>query len=108
MQTPAILIVNANRSELEMLDKELEHEGHVTFSASSLDELDGAIEGRENIKLALLDITGFANSDAKKYYGSGQGNQRVLKASKTSIHGRSYSLMLTLPPLAAIFLKRKG
>ena len=62
MKTPAILIVNANQSELEVLAKELEHEGYVTFSASSLDELDGAIEGQENIKLALLDITGFDDS----------------------------------------------
>ena len=46
------------------------------------------------------------NSDAKKYYGSGQGNRRALKASKTSMHGRPYSITLTLPPLAAVFLKR--
>jgi 1,4-alpha-glucan branching enzyme len=45
------------------------------------------------------------NSDSKKYYGSGQGNRRTLRTSKKPMHGRPYSLSLTLPPLAAIFLK---
>lgn len=61
MEKPIILIVNANQSELELLAKELEHEGYVTFSASNLDELDGVIEGRESIKLAIIDLTGFDN-----------------------------------------------
>jgi len=46
------------------------------------------------------------NSDAGKYGGSGQGNRRAIRASKTPMHGRPYSLTLTLPPLAAVFLKR--
>jgi len=46
------------------------------------------------------------NSDDLKYGGSGQGNGHALEASKTSMHGRPCSLTLTLPPLAAIFLKR--
>jgi len=48
------------------------------------------------------------NSDAGKYGGSGQGNRRALRTSKKQIHGRSCSLTPTLPPLAAIFLKRTG
>jgi 1,4-alpha-glucan branching enzyme len=48
------------------------------------------------------------NSDNKGYYGSGQGNRHVLRASKKPMHGRPYSISLTLPPLAAIFLKRTG
>ncbi len=47
------------------------------------------------------------NSDAVKYGGSGQGNRRAVRTSKTPLHGRPYSLALTLPPLAAIFLKRR-
>ena len=62
MKTPVILIINANRSELEMLAKELEQEGYGTIGASGLDELDGAIERQENIKLALLDLSGFDKS----------------------------------------------
>jgi 1,4-alpha-glucan branching enzyme len=45
------------------------------------------------------------NGDNRKYYGSGQGNRRTLRTSKKGIHNRPYSVSLTLPPLAAIFLK---
>jgi 1,4-alpha-glucan branching enzyme len=46
------------------------------------------------------------NSDAKEYDGSGVGNLGKVKSEKIPAHGRSYSISLTLPPLAAIFLKR--
>ncbi len=45
------------------------------------------------------------NSDAAVYHGSGMGNPVQIEASATPLHGRSYSLSLTLPPLAVIFLK---
>ncbi len=45
------------------------------------------------------------NSDATDYNGSGMGNKGGLHAEPTPHHGRSYSLVLTLPPLAALFFK---
>jgi 1,4-alpha-glucan branching enzyme len=45
------------------------------------------------------------NSDAKEYGGSGMGNFGGLTADHHSFHGRHYSLNLTLPPLAILFLK---
>ena len=45
------------------------------------------------------------NSDAKEYGGSGMGNFGGVMAEKQEVHGRPYSLNLTLPPLAAVFLK---
>jgi 1,4-alpha-glucan branching enzyme len=45
------------------------------------------------------------NSDAKDYSGSGAGNMGGLKAAHIPSHGRPNSLLLTLPPLSAIFLK---
>jgi 1,4-alpha-glucan branching enzyme len=45
------------------------------------------------------------NSDAAEYGGSGMGNMGVSKAEAKPAHGRPFSLSLTLPPLAAIFLK---
>ena len=62
MEKPVILIVNTNRGELQTLAKELEQEGYVTIGAGSLEEMDSALEGQENIKLALLDLAGFDNS----------------------------------------------
>ena len=45
------------------------------------------------------------NSDARDYGGSGQGNQGSLEAAPVPSHGLPHSLNLTLPPLAAVFLK---
>jgi 1,4-alpha-glucan branching enzyme len=47
------------------------------------------------------------NSDSKDYWGSGQGNLGGVEAAPAGNHGRRYSLSLTLPPLAAVFLKRE-
>jgi 1,4-alpha-glucan branching enzyme len=45
------------------------------------------------------------NSDAKEYGGSGQGNLGGMEATPSLHHGRPCSLSITLPPLAAMFLK---
>jgi 1,4-alpha-glucan branching enzyme len=46
------------------------------------------------------------NSDASEYGGSGIGNLGGAHAVPEPVHGRPYSLRLTLPPLGALFLKR--
>ncbi len=43
------------------------------------------------------------NSDAEMYGGSGQGNMGGIEAAPIPLHGRSWSLTLTLPPLGAVF-----
>ena len=45
------------------------------------------------------------NSDAREYGGSGMGNLGGVNAEEIPIHGRPFSLKLTLPPLAALFFK---
>jgi 1,4-alpha-glucan branching enzyme len=45
------------------------------------------------------------NGDAPIYGGSGQGNLGGLDAAPIERHGQRHSLTLTLPPLAALFLK---
>jgi 1,4-alpha-glucan branching enzyme len=45
------------------------------------------------------------NSDAREYGGSGQGSLGTVEATPTPLHGRSYSLTITLPPLATVFFK---
>ena len=45
------------------------------------------------------------NSDGKEYAGSGIGNAGGAMAEAQPKHGRPFSLSLTLPPLAALFLK---
>ncbi len=43
------------------------------------------------------------NSDAWEYGGSGMGNGGGLEVSPQPHHGRPFSLLLTLPPLSALF-----
>ncbi|NLT67960.1 MAG: 1,4-alpha-glucan branching protein GlgB [Acidobacteria bacterium] len=45
------------------------------------------------------------NSDAKEYWGSGIGNSGGLQANPVAMHGRDFSLALTLPPLAIDIFK---
>jgi len=45
------------------------------------------------------------NSDAPLYGGSGQGNSGRMEAVPLPLHGRPYSLNLTLPPLAVLVLR---
>jgi 1,4-alpha-glucan branching enzyme len=47
------------------------------------------------------------NSDAKEYGGSGVGNLGAVEAAPIAVHGRRYSLFLSLPPLAIIFLSNE-
>ncbi|PYQ34490.1 MAG: 1,4-alpha-glucan branching enzyme [Acidobacteria bacterium] len=44
------------------------------------------------------------NSDAPLYGGSGQGNMGGVDAAPIPLHGRRWSVNLTLPPLGAVFL----
>jgi 1,4-alpha-glucan branching enzyme len=48
------------------------------------------------------------NSDAVLYGGSGQGNMGGVDAAPIPLHGRRWSVNLTLPPLGAVFLMREG
>jgi 1,4-alpha-glucan branching enzyme len=48
------------------------------------------------------------NSDASEHGGSGHGNLGGVEASPVPCLGRMHSLTLTLPPLAAVFLKSEA
>jgi len=45
------------------------------------------------------------NSDALLYGGSGQGNRGGVEAIPLPLHGRPYSLELTIPPLGVLVLR---
>ena len=48
------------------------------------------------------------NSDAQVYGGTGWGNLGGVTAAPIPLHGRAYSLTLTLPPLGIVLLKSTG
>jgi 1,4-alpha-glucan branching enzyme len=45
------------------------------------------------------------NSDAREYWGQGYGNLGGVEAAPFPSHGREFSVTLTLPPLAVVYLK---
>jgi 1,4-alpha-glucan branching enzyme len=49
--------------------------------------------------------TELLNSDAREYGGTGMGNLGGVQAMGRAVHGRPYSVELTLPPLGVLFLK---
>ena len=51
--------------------------------------------------------TEILNSDAPIYGGTGQGNMGGVDAVPIPLHGRRWSVNLTLPPLGAVFLKNE-
>jgi 1,4-alpha-glucan branching enzyme len=48
------------------------------------------------------------NSDGIDYGGSGVGNLGGAEANLREVHGRPYSLELTLPPLGVLFFRREA
>jgi 1,4-alpha-glucan branching enzyme len=48
------------------------------------------------------------NSDATCYWGSGQGNWGGVEAVPLPLHGRPYSVTVTLPPIGCVFFKSGG
>jgi 1,4-alpha-glucan branching enzyme len=64
---------------------------------------------RENYLIGIDENTDFLeifNSDSRIYGGSNIGNSGICPARSDPAMGRPYSLSVTLPPLAAIVLKR--
>ncbi len=66
---------------------------------------------RDNYRIGVPrggEWTEILNSDAVEYGGSGRGNLGAVETAPVSRHGRHHSLVLTLPPLAALVLQGPG
>ena len=66
---------------------------------------------RENYRVGVPEPGFYAellNSDAQEYGGSGVGNLGGVTAEAVPWLGRPYSLSLTLPPLAAVYFRKRG
>ncbi len=61
----------------------------------------GVTDGNEPMR----DWHEILNSDSLTFGGSGQGNMGKVRVDPTPAHGHRHSLVLTLPPLAAVVLK---
>ncbi|HHH72760.1 MAG TPA: 1,4-alpha-glucan branching enzyme, partial [Sulfuricurvum sp.] len=68
-----------------------------------------ADETREGYRIGLPnggEYVEIFNSQDAAYEGWNIGNDSVLHAEQKTMHGRDYSLRLTLPPLGVVYLKR--
>ncbi|MDD5203112.1 MAG: 1,4-alpha-glucan branching protein GlgB [Sulfurimonas sp.] len=69
-----------------------------------------ADQTRENYKIGVPyagEYEEIFNSQSSYYEGWNIGNTGAIEAKKEPMHGRDYSLTLTLPPLGVLYLKRK-
>lgn len=48
------------------------------------------------------------NTDDKQYWGSGHSQNKTIKADKTPWNNQAYSISVSLPPLATVFILYKG
>ena len=62
MNKPVILIVNADRNEMEILTKELQEDGYNIVGAVTSDELDHALRKKKKYALSIVDVSGFNES----------------------------------------------
>ena len=65
---------------------------------------------RENYKMGILESGEYVeifNSQSTQYEGWNIGNSTPIKSIHEEMHGRPFSLTLTLPPLGVIFLKQR-
>ena len=66
---------------------------------------------RENYRIGVPEAGNWKeifNSDDSQYGGSGVKNANLVHAEKVSQHDKNYSVVLTLPPMAFIYLKKKA
>ncbi len=96
---------DADRSVLSFLRKGAEHDPMI------LAVLNFTPVPRTNYRLGVPRGGSWGevlNGDAPVYGGSGWGNFGGVEAAPIPAHGRPFSLELTIPPLAALFLRSKG
>jgi CheY-like chemotaxis protein len=61
-EKPVILLVDSNRSNLELLSKHIGQEGYHTRGTASLMELDKIIQGNKRPALVIIELSGFDES----------------------------------------------
>jgi DNA-binding response OmpR family regulator len=59
IEKPLVLIVGTDRGQLDSTAQQLEAEGYAVVCAASLEDIDRVIAGQSNVRLALIDLTGF-------------------------------------------------
>ncbi|MHC3994578.1 1,4-alpha-glucan branching protein GlgB [Thiomicrolovo sp. ZZH C-3] len=114
---PALYLNDVERKGFEWIDDADYSHNCISFMRKS-DNPDETVyvvcnfadETREGYRLALPDGGEYVeifNSQAKDYEGWEIGNDGVIHAEATPMYGRPFSLAMTLPPMAVVYLKKR-
>ena len=115
---PALYLHDVERKGFEWIDDADYTHNCISFMRKS-DNPDETVyvvcnfadETREGYRLALPDGGEYVeifNSQAKAFEGWEIGNDGVIYAEETPMYGRPYSLSMTLPPMAVVYLKKRS
>ncbi len=115
-ENPALYEIDFSWEGFEWIDFSDYEQSVISFLRKSRDNLILCVFNftpvpRENYRIGVPK-KGFwkriINSDAKVYGGSGFGDAEGVYAEDFPFHGRPYSVLLTLPPLAGVYLRYEG
>jgi 1,4-alpha-glucan branching enzyme len=96
---------NAEQSTLAMLRQSKEGKQQV-YAVSNFTPVP-----RTNFRLGVKapgEYSILLNTDDKQYWGSGHSQNKTIKADKTPWNNQAYSISVSLPPLATVFILYKG
>ncbi|MAD14513.1 MAG: 1,4-alpha-glucan branching enzyme [Alteromonadaceae bacterium] len=96
---------NAEQSTLGMLRQSKEGKQQV-YAVSNFTPVP-----RTNFRLGVKapgEYSILLNTDDKQYWGSGHSQNKTIKADKTPWNNQAYSISVSLPPLATVFILYKG
>ncbi len=115
LQERALWEKDQNYTGFEWIDVHNHEQGIIVFSRKGLEPEDYLIvlinflpKQYSKYRIGVRKASGYEeilNSDAQEYGGHGYTNQGVIPVEDTPWHGRSHSILLEIPPLAAILLK---
>jgi 1,4-alpha-glucan branching enzyme len=113
-EAPGFEWIDCNDSDASVVSLVRRARASDTAGATNPDELIAIVNWtpvvRENYRIGVPSAGYYAellNSDASAYGGSNVGNQGGLSTEDVPAHGRAQSLNLTLPPLGALFFKKR-
>ena len=114
-QEPALYQVDFDWTGFQWIDLHGSDQSTLSYIRRAKDQADQIVcvfnftpVPRENYRLGVP-MGGYyqelLNSDAEIYGGSNMGNGGGVNAEETPWHGQSHSIVITLPPLSALFFK---
>ncbi len=115
---PPLYEVDFAHSGFEWIDFHDEVQSIISFLRKSIDGQNSTVVvcnftpvPREGYRIGVSEEGEYLellNSDSIFYGGSNIGNRGYIQSEQIPAHGRPFSLSLTLPPLAVLYLKRRS